>query len=46
LLNSLTSGGFIAATVRATAPSGRFVEIAKRDIWTPEQTPEARQDIQ
>ncbi len=37
VLNSLTSEGFVAATVRATAPNGRFVEIAKRDIWTPEQ---------
>ncbi len=46
VLNSLTSEGFIAATVRATAPGGRFVEIAKRDIWTPEQMAEARPDIQ
>ncbi len=34
VLNSLTGEGFVAATVRATAPNGRFVEIAKRDIWT------------
>ncbi|MGO9510380.1 MAG: SDR family NAD(P)-dependent oxidoreductase [Mycobacterium sp.] len=45
VLNSLTNEGFIAATVRATAPGGRFVEIAKRDIWTPEEMAEARPDI-
>ncbi len=37
VLNSLTSEGFVEATVRATAKDGRFAEIAKRDIWTPEQ---------
>ena len=46
VLNSLTNEGFIEATVRATAPNGRFVEIAKRDIWTPEQMAQARPDIQ
>ncbi|HEV7361298.1 MAG TPA: SDR family NAD(P)-dependent oxidoreductase, partial [Mycobacterium sp.] len=30
---------------RATAQNGRFAEIAKRDIWTPEQMAEARPDI-
>ena len=45
VLNSLTHEGFIAATVRATAQNGRFVEIAKRDIWTPEQMTAARPDI-
>ena len=45
VLNSLTSEGFIEATVRATAKNGRFAEIAKRDIWTPEQMAEARPDI-
>ena len=45
VLNSLTNEGFIAATVRATAQNGRFVEIAKRDIWTPEQMAAARPDI-
>lgn len=44
-LNSLTSEGFIEATLKATAPNGRFAEIAKRDIWTPEQMAEARPDI-
>lgn len=45
VLNSLTNEGFVAATVRATAEGGRFAEIAKRDIWTPEQMAAARPDI-
>lgn len=45
VINSLTSEGFIDATVRATAPNGRFIEIAKRDIWTREQMAHARPDI-
>ncbi len=45
VLNSLTGDGFLDATVRATAQNGRFAEIAKRDIWTPEQMAQARPDI-
>ncbi|KUI44755.1 polyketide synthase [Mycobacterium sp. GA-1199] len=45
VLNSLTNEGFIDATVRATARNGRFAEIAKRDIWTPEQMAATRPDI-
>lgn len=45
VLNSLTNEGFIDATVRATAQNGRFAEIAKRDIWTPEQMAALRPDI-
>ncbi|MEZ0356074.1 type I polyketide synthase [Mycobacterium sp. SA01] len=45
VLNSLTSEGFVEATVRATAKGGRFAEIAKRDIWTHEQMAELRPDI-
>ncbi|WP_019971735.1 type I polyketide synthase [Mycobacterium sp. 141] len=45
VLNSLTSEGFIEATLKATAKHGRFAEIAKRDIWSPEQMAEARPDI-
>ncbi|VEG46568.1 beta-ketoacyl synthase [Mycolicibacterium flavescens] len=45
VLNSLTNEGFVEATVRATALNGRFAEIAKRDIWTPEQMAAARPDI-
>ena len=46
VLNSLTNEGFIEATVRATAKGGRFAEIAKRDIWTPEQMAAVRPDIE
>ena len=45
VLNSLTNEGFVEATVRATARNGRFVEIAKRDIWSPEKMAAARPDI-
>jgi len=45
VLNSLTNEGFVEATVRATAQNGRFAEIAKRDIWSPEQMASARPDI-
>jgi NADPH:quinone reductase-like Zn-dependent oxidoreductase/acyl carrier protein len=45
VLNSLTSEGFIEATLKATAQNGRFAEIAKRDIWSPEQMSAARSDI-
>ncbi|WP_167107646.1 type I polyketide synthase [Mycobacterium sp. DL592] len=45
VLNSLTNDGFIDATVRATAQGGRFAEIAKRDIWSPEQMGAIRPDI-
>ena len=45
VLNSLTNEGFVEATVRATAKGGRFAEIAKRDIWTPEQMAAVRPDI-
>ena len=45
VLNSLTGEGFVEATVRATAKGGRFAEIAKRDIWTPEQMAAVRPDI-
>ncbi|BBY50062.1 putative polyketide synthase [Mycolicibacterium arabiense] len=45
VLNSLTNEGFIEATLRATATGGRFAEIAKRDIWSPEQMAEARSDV-
>lgn len=45
VLNSLTNEGFLEATVRATAQNGRFAEIAKRDIWTPEKMAEVRPDV-
>jgi NAD(P)-dependent dehydrogenase (short-subunit alcohol dehydrogenase family)/acyl carrier protein len=45
VLNSRTNEGLAEATVRATTQGGRFAEIAKRDIWTPEQMAAARPDI-
>ena len=45
VLNSLTGEGFIAASLSALAPGGRFVEIAKRDIWSAETMSAARPDV-
>jgi NADPH:quinone reductase-like Zn-dependent oxidoreductase/NAD(P)-dependent dehydrogenase (short-subunit alcohol dehydrogenase family) len=36
VLNSL-SGDFIGASVRCLTPTGRFLEIGKREIWTQER---------
>lgn len=36
VLNSL-AGEFIGASVEVLASEGRFVELGKRDVWTPEQ---------
>jgi candicidin polyketide synthase FscE len=46
VLNSLTSEGFIAASLRALARGGRFVEIGKRDIWSAGQMRQARPDVE
>ncbi|MEM9219592.1 MAG: SDR family NAD(P)-dependent oxidoreductase, partial [Cyanobacteria bacterium P01_F01_bin.150] len=45
VLNSLTSEGFIDATLTALAEGGRFVEIGKRDIWSAEQMAQVRADV-
>ena len=34
-LNTLTSPGMVAATLATLTPGGAFVEISKRDIWSP-----------
>ncbi len=44
-LNSLTSEGFIEATLVALAEGGRFVEIGKRNIWTSERMQAVRPDV-
>jgi NAD(P)-dependent dehydrogenase (short-subunit alcohol dehydrogenase family)/acyl carrier protein len=44
VLNSL-NGDFIPANVSVLAPRGRFVEIGKAGIWTPEQMAAARPDV-
>ncbi|PSR19686.1 hypothetical protein C8255_01005 [filamentous cyanobacterium CCP3] len=45
VLNSLTSAGFIEASLSALAADGRFVEIGKRDIWSLEQMGQVRPDV-
>ena len=44
VLNSL-AGEFIPASLRALAANGWFLELGKRDIWTPEQVRAARPDV-
>jgi acyl transferase domain-containing protein/NADPH:quinone reductase-like Zn-dependent oxidoreductase/short-subunit dehydrogenase/SAM-dependent methyltransferase len=41
VLNSL-AGDFIAQSVAVLSPKGIFIEIGKRDIWTPEQFSKAK----
>ncbi len=45
VLNSLTGEGFIEASVSCLVDGGHFVEIAKRNIWSPEQMAAARPDL-
>ena len=45
VLNSLTSEGFIEASLSCLAPSGRFVELARRDILSPEEMAAVRPDV-
>jgi myxalamid-type polyketide synthase MxaB len=46
VLNSLTSEGFIEASLAALTQDGRFFEIGKRDIWTREQMGAVRPDVE
>ncbi|MCL2929917.1 MAG: SDR family NAD(P)-dependent oxidoreductase [Trichodesmium sp. MAG_R01] len=45
VLNSLTSGDFVSKGLSVVSPQGRFVEIAKRGVWTSGQVSEVRPDI-
>ena len=45
VLNSLTSEGFIDASLACLAEGGRFVELARRDILSHEEMAELRQDV-
>ena len=45
ILNSLTSEGFIAASLSCLKQGGIFLEIAKRNIYTPEQMQQDRADV-
>jgi acyl transferase domain-containing protein/NADPH:quinone reductase-like Zn-dependent oxidoreductase len=44
VLNSLT-GAFVGASLRAVSKDGVFLELGKREIWTPEQVAAARPDV-
>ena len=45
VLNSLTSEGFIDASLACLMPGGRFVEMARRDILSEEEMAEVRPDV-
>ena len=45
VLNSLTSEGFIEASLSCLADGGRFVELARRDILSPEEMARVRPDV-
>ena len=45
VLNSLTSEGFIDASLACLAHGGRFVELARRDILTEEEMAAVRPDV-
>ena len=45
VLNSLTSPGFVAASLATLNPGGRFVEISKRDIWSGLRVAQERPDV-
>ncbi|GAB4814934.1 hypothetical protein N2152v2_001980 [Parachlorella kessleri] len=45
-LNSLTSPGMVAATLSCLTHGGCFVEIGKRDIWSPQRIYLERPDVQ
>jgi NADPH:quinone reductase-like Zn-dependent oxidoreductase/acyl carrier protein len=44
VLNSL-AGEFIPTSLSALAPGGRFVEIGKTQVWTPEEVAAMRPDV-
>ena len=45
VLNSLTSAGFVAASLSCLAAGGRLVEIGKRDIWSTGRVAQERLDV-
>ncbi len=45
VLNSLTGVGFIEKSLSVLAPKGRFLEIAKRDVWETKQVQDFKADI-
>ena len=45
VLNSLTGEGYIEKSLSVLASKGRFLEIAKRDVWDSEQVKDLKADI-
>ena len=45
IVNSLTGEGFIEASLSCLNQGGRFVEMARRDIWTAKEMAAARPDV-
>jgi NADPH:quinone reductase-like Zn-dependent oxidoreductase/acyl carrier protein len=45
VLNSLTSPGFVSASLASLRPGGRLVEISKRDIWSHARILQERPDV-
>jgi acyl transferase domain-containing protein/acyl carrier protein len=45
VLNSLTGEGFVESSLALLAPGGRFVEIAKRNIWSEDAVRAFRADV-
>ena len=45
VLNSLTGAGFIEKSLSVLAPAGRFLELAKRDVWRADEVASFRCDI-
>ena len=45
VLNSLTGEGFIEKSMSVISSTGRFLEIAKRDVWDSEQVKQFKADI-
>ena len=45
MLNTLTSPGMVAGSVAGLRLGGRFVEISKRDIWSPARLAQERPDL-
>ncbi|KAK9815806.1 hypothetical protein WJX72_009873 [[Myrmecia] bisecta] len=44
-LNSLTSPGMVAASLASVSSCGRFLEISKRGIWSPQRMAQERPDV-
>ncbi len=45
VLNSLTGEGFVARGLEVLRSGGRFIELAKRDVWTADAVAKHRRDV-